>query len=48
MIAARAWAFVIGTDLRARKMSKLLRPNEDLAIKPLAKMRAMGQHHGID
>jgi hypothetical protein len=48
MIAARAWAFVIGTDLRARKMSKLLRPNEDLAIKPLAKMRAMGQPHGIN
>jgi hypothetical protein len=48
MIAVRGWAFVIGTDLRARKMSKLIRPNEDLAIKPLAKMRAMGKSHGID
>jgi hypothetical protein len=48
MITTRAWAFVIRTDLRARKISKLLRPNEDLAIKPLAKLRAMGKPHGID
>jgi hypothetical protein len=47
MLIARAWAFVIGTDFRARKVSELKRPIEDLAIKPLSKKRANGEAHGI-
>ena len=43
----RAWAFICGTDLRARRMSKLIRPIEDLAINPLVKERAKGNSHGI-
>lgn len=45
---ARAWAFVVSTDLKARRMSDLKRPIEDLGIKPLAKMRAAGKPHGIE
>jgi hypothetical protein len=47
MIAARAWAFVAGTDFRARELSELKRPVEDLSIKVLAKKRARGEEHGI-
>ncbi|KAE8451031.1 hypothetical protein EG329_004703 [Mollisiaceae sp. DMI_Dod_QoI] len=47
-LEARAWAFVVGTDLRARRMSELKRPIEDLGIKPLSKMRASGKPYGIE
>jgi hypothetical protein len=47
MLTARAWAFVIATDFRARKLSELKRPLEDLAIKVLAKKKARGEPHGI-
>jgi hypothetical protein len=47
MLTARAWAFVIATDFRARKLAELKRPLEDLAIKVLAKKRARGEPHGI-
>ena len=52
MLAARAWAFVIGTDFAARKLVEITkppqRPIEDLAFKPLAKKRANGESHGIE
>jgi hypothetical protein len=47
MLTARAWAFVIATDFRARKLSELKRPLEDLTIKVLAKKKARGEPHGI-
>jgi hypothetical protein len=47
MLTARAWAFVIGTDFRARKLSDIKRPLEDIAIKVLAKKRANGEPHGV-
>ncbi len=43
----RAWALVVGIDLRARRMSKLIRPIEDLAIHPLMKERAKGNPYGM-
>jgi hypothetical protein len=46
-LEARAWAFVVGTDLRARRVSQLKRPIEDLATKPLSKLKASGQPHGV-
>lgn len=47
LLTARAWAFVIATDFRVRKLSDLKRPLEDIAIKVLAKKRAAGEPHGI-
>lgn len=47
MLIGRAWAFVISTDMSARKLSELKRPIEDLAIKVLAKRRANGEPYGI-
>ena len=47
MLTTRAWAFVIGTDFRARKLSEMKRPLEDFAIKVFAKKRANGEPHGI-
>ncbi|KAF4626971.1 hypothetical protein G7Y89_g11181 [Cudoniella acicularis] len=47
LVSSRAWAFVVGVDLRARRMSKLIRPIEDLAIKPLVKKKANGEPHGL-
>jgi hypothetical protein len=52
LLAARSWAFVIGTDLAARKLVEQTkppqRPIEDLAIKPLAARKRNGQPHGIE
>jgi hypothetical protein len=48
LLLARAWAFVVATVIRGRGMSKLIRPIEDLAIKPLSKKRANGEAHGIE
>jgi predicted metalloprotease with PDZ domain len=51
-LAAKAWAFVIACDFRARDISKstlkLQRPIEDLAIKVLAQKRAKDEPYGID
>ncbi|KUJ24363.1 uncharacterized protein LY89DRAFT_19463 [Mollisia scopiformis] len=47
-LEARAWSFVVGTDLKARRMSKLVRPIEDLGMRPLSKMRGDGKPHGIE
>jgi hypothetical protein len=51
-VGTRAWAFVIGTDLAARKLAEKTkppqRPIEDLAIKPLAVRKKDGKPHGID
>lgn len=50
LLSSRAWAFAVGTDLRARRISypEIKRPVEDLAIKPLAKDRASGKPHGVE
>lgn len=47
-LSSRAWAFVLSVDLRARHLSDLLRPVEDLAIKPLAKLIAEGKSYSIE
>lgn len=47
-LEARSWAFVVGTDLKSRRMSELTRPLEDLGIKPLEKLKAAGQPHGLE
>ncbi|RFU28464.1 hypothetical protein B7463_g7895, partial [Scytalidium lignicola] len=48
-LGTRAWAFVIGTDCAARKLTKLpQRPIEDLAIKPLAVRKKDGKPYGIE
>ncbi|KAF8865277.1 hypothetical protein BDZ45DRAFT_441517 [Acephala macrosclerotiorum] len=47
-LEARAWAFVVSTDLKIRRMSELKRPIEDLGMKPLAKLRAAGEPYGIE
>lgn len=46
-LEARAWAFVVSTDLKARRMSDLERPIEALGMKPLSNLRAAGKPHGI-
>jgi hypothetical protein len=48
LLLSRAWAFVVATDIRGRWMSKLIRPIEDPAIKPMSKRRANGEPHGIN
>jgi hypothetical protein len=52
ILAARAWAFVIGTDFAVRKLVEITkppqRPVEDLAFKQLAKKKANGERHGIE
>jgi len=48
MLIARAWAFVLGTDLRGRRLSELKRPIEDLAIIPMSKKRTKGEPYGIE
>lgn len=47
-LEARAWSFVVGTDLKARRMSDLKRPIEDLGIRPLSRLRATGKPHGLE
>lgn len=47
-LTSRAWAFVFWVDLRARSLSELARPLEDLVMKPLAKNKARGAPHGIN
>ncbi|KAI9047738.1 hypothetical protein LZ554_008448 [Drepanopeziza brunnea f. sp. 'monogermtubi'] len=46
-LTSRAWAFVVWVELRARQLSDLARPMEDLVTKPLAKKKAHGEPHGI-
>lgn len=48
LLGARAWVFVVGMDIKARSMSDLTRPIEDLGMKPLAIKKAAGDPHGID
>jgi len=50
LLLARAWAFVVAMDIRTRWISigKIMRPVEDLAIKPFSYKRANGQLHGIE
>ena len=48
LLGARAWVFVVGTDVGARDLSDMKRPVEDLAMKPLAKKKANGDPHGIE
>ena len=50
LLLARAWAFVVSMDIRTRWLAvgKIMRPVEDLAIKPFSKRRANGEPHGID
>ena len=54
LISARAWAFVILTDFRARKVAEKKRPDlmprpiEDMAMKCLAIKRRNGDHEGIE
>jgi hypothetical protein len=49
LLLARAWAFVVAMDIRTRWLclGKIMRPVEDLAIKPFSKKRADGEAHGI-
>lgn len=52
-ISTRAWAFVIWADLKARritqdKMPELMRPVEDLVMKPIVKEKSRGELQGID
>jgi hypothetical protein len=47
-LESRAWAFVLAIDLRARRMSDLTRPVEEIAIKPFAKSVAEGKSYGIE
>jgi len=50
LLSARAWAFVVSMDIRTRWLAvgKMMRPVEDLAIKPFSKRRADGKAHGIE
>ncbi|KAE9368515.1 hypothetical protein N431DRAFT_428298 [Stipitochalara longipes BDJ] len=50
LLLARAWAFVVSMDIRTRWLAvgKIMRPVEDLAIKPFSKRRAIGEAHGIE
>jgi hypothetical protein len=50
LLLARAWAFVVAMDIQTRWISigKIMRPVEDLAIKPFSKKRANGESHGIE
>lgn len=50
MLLARAWAFVVSMDIRTRWLAagKIMRPVEDLAIKPFSKRQANGEAHGIE
>ena len=50
LLIARAWAFVISMDIRTRWLmaGKIMRPAEDLTIKPFSKRKAAGQAHGIE
>jgi hypothetical protein len=50
LLSVRAWAFVVSMDIRTRWLAvgKIMRPVEDLAIKPFAKKRANGKAHGIE
>ena len=54
LISARAWAFVILTDFRTRKVAEekrpdlMPRPAEDMGIKPLALKKRNGEPHGIE
>ncbi|KAH7403315.1 hypothetical protein BKA64DRAFT_446872 [Cadophora sp. MPI-SDFR-AT-0126] len=50
-VGARAWAFVVGVDMRARQLAKgklkTIRPVEDIAMIPLANNKSRGDAHGI-
>ncbi|PVH87156.1 hypothetical protein DL98DRAFT_649445 [Cadophora sp. DSE1049] len=50
-VGARAWAFVVGVDMRARQLAKeklkTIRPVEDIAMIPLANNKVRGDAHGI-
>ncbi|PMD38154.1 hypothetical protein L207DRAFT_514073 [Hyaloscypha variabilis F] len=50
LLLARAWAFIVSMDIRTRWLAvgKIMRPVEDLAIKPFSKRRANGEAHGIE
>jgi len=50
LLLARASAFVVSMDIRTRWLAvgKIMRPVEDLAIKPFSKRRATGEPHGIE
>ena len=52
LLSARSWAFVMETDIAARKLVEQTkppqRPIEDLAIKPLAVQKRNGQSYDIE
>jgi hypothetical protein len=50
LLLARAWAFVVSMDIRTRWLAvgKIMRPVEDLAIKPFSKRRANSEPYGIE
>ena len=50
-VGARAWAFVVSVDLRARLLAKdklkTIRPIEDIAMIPLANKKTRGETYGV-